>query len=310
MDFSSYQLAADAFLQLISVKPMSAAKSTPSSSLITLLMSQPFLELFEIDAAFPLEEYISHSSFSEGFIRAPGISSVSLPSESHSTDNRDFVIDQAYISRPSASTDYLNWQFEVGGQVAVAYAINTEDSVGREGSLTEWDIFCSRVPESTEDTHPTSVISTSNSTYDHIAFGVERDAHTDRQRSIASTSGAFGGNGGSGEYKRLVLTPRTLPPPLPPVQSTKPRATAWSTPRKAVKADEKSEPKAGNMFDSLGSSDDDDDDNSDQVVDTAAPVSDSRSHFETEWTCAHCTFINQNDNGPRICIMCENFTAS
>ena len=291
------------------MKPVFAEKSTASSSLITILISQPFLDLFEIDVAFPLENYVNVSEiYSEGFVGASGTSPVPWQSGSLSPSHPDFIIDQAYVSRAPASTDYMNWQFEVGGQVAVAYAVQADDPEEREDRYAEWEDLSCSVSENTEVTHPTAGADyTTNSTYGGIVPVVGPEARPEGEGLLGLNSGSFDECGRSNRYRRLVLTPRTLPPPLPPVQNTKPRASAWTNPRKAVKADEKAEPKAGNMFDSLVSSDDESDDMNQSEEKAPSVAFALRPQLETEWTCAHCTFINRVDNGQRICIMCENF---
>lgn len=310
------------------MKPIANEKGASSASLIPTLMSSPFLELFEIEIAFPLEEF-NQNNCTGTSMRSLSIPDSFNPSANFSRPTLDddrFVIDQAYVSRASSTSDYLNWQFEVGGHVAVAYSVVGENSVADDELDSAADELTS--PSiSFEDNRHSHGNALDNADVGNIQTSasnhtIDLQANSNDVSRISlngwNSAVTFGESERTGEYKRLVLAPRSLPPPLPPfkggVDEAKPsKQKPWKQNRKAPEEDY-SETQPRNMFDSLESFDDDDDENGDDE-DVAfyderkiSPVSDAAIDNEWTWSCSYCTFINDSSKGPRICVMCENIS--
>jgi hypothetical protein len=303
VQIASKEAATELYSYLIELKAMSAAKSNSQTLATTtaVLMGRAFLDLFEIECGFAVDDYLSlshgHIVSSPGSVAqaetrptqaewqrvqqrgsANNLASLGAAFESggRSTDVGNIVVDSRHVKRPKEDSSYLDWQFKVGGQVSVAYAV-CEDEEEDDSLLQEAEAFVSRDhwAEEEEKSDESAIAEERKMEESPHLVKEQRLSLCSSDENWVSLEGVFtddkaGENDvdkyfpsrGAGEYKRLVLDPRSgsLPPPLPallpptrlPMKITKPSAVNNNASGKEVV-----EQKKKNMFDSLDNDDED-----------------------------------------------------
>ena len=324
VDFSSFEAALETYLSLIEVKAYTgrpaAAVSGALATNTSALMNLRFLDLFEIEPGFRLDGYmpIQSGALSIGAVEdAWGDNDTEEAGQPVAHDSGEHssavLLDNRNVSQVSSANEhYLDWQFRVGGNVSVAYAVESNEELKEDDG--DWEtVTVQHAFASTREVECAYGESMAEDESRRPSRNVENNG-IDGVAGLIANSGIVVPEITHSEYRPLNLLPRTLPPPLPPLPAPK---TLKKNKVEDTKLQERDFPNRGapqeerklsNQFDSFVIDSDSDSDQEEKLNEDVLNASNAQVESQNNgvsWTCMRCTFANDYISGYGICMMCE-----